>query len=238
MPNTINHTNVSIRKPIGVKVKLSRYLRARRDKVLRDLIAKCPRRGETLEILDLGGRVDYWQRVGLDFLTAHKVRVTLVNLNDFEIGDSGEAEGMFLTAIGDARALDFADNAFDLCHSNSVIEHVGLWGDMIRFAQEMRRVAPSYYCQSPNFWFPIDPHFPLVPFNHWLPRPLRVRLMRWLPIAHSGRADDLSQAASIVDSARMITGWQMKLLFPDARMQAERIATLAKSYTAVRLAAG
>lgn len=217
-----------------MKEAISSYFRTRRDKLLREVIVRCPRRGETLEIIDIGGRVAYWQRVGFCFLKAHNVRITLVNLTETELGNIADAEDLFISAIGDARALEFPDNAFDLAHANSVIEHVGIWRDMEAFAREMQRVAPAYYCQTPNFWFPIEPHFPMVPFNHWMPRPIRARLMTLLPMGHTGRrAPSLSHASAMVDSARLLTRAQMQALFPAAKIHAERIALLAKSYTAV-----
>lgn len=218
-----------------MKEALSNYFRARRDNLLREVIAATPRRGDTLEIVDIGGRVAYWQRVGLDFLKAHRARVTLVNLTESELGASDDPT-LFATAIGDARALSFADNAFDLAHSNSVIEHVGLWGDMVAFASEMQRVAPSHYCQTPNFWFPIEPHFPLVPFNHWLPNPMRIKLMHWFPLAHAGRASCISQASYFVDSARLLSGGQLRAVFPQSELRAERLLLLAKSFTAIKIA--
>lgn len=218
-----------------MKQVISNYFRSRRDNLLRGTIAQSSRRGEYLEILDVGGRVDYWRRVGFMFLQSQRVRITLLNMTEAEIGDIDGVPDFFKFAIGDARALDYADNAFDLCHSNSVIEHVGLWRDMQAFAKEVRRVAPSYYCQTPNYWFPIDPHFAGVPFNHWMPRPIRASLMRALPLAHSGRATDLSEAFDYVDGARLLTGAQMSYLFPGGILHAERVLLLPKSYTAVRL---
>jgi hypothetical protein len=35
-------------------------------------------------------------------------------------------------------------------------------------ARETVQVGRSYYLQTPNFWFPLEPHYG-VPFIHWLP---------------------------------------------------------------------
>lgn len=215
--------------------RLSCWFRARRDRLLRQVIASAPRRDGTLQLLDLGGTASYWRRLGEDFLRQHKVRVTLLNLTDAELG-AGEADAsLFAFLVGDACALDMADNSFDLCHSNSVIEHVGLAWRMEAFAAEVRRIAPSHFVQTPNFWFPIDPHFWPMPLVHWLPRPLRARLMLWLPLATAGRAPDLLSAYRFADSSMMLGKAQLRALFPASRIHAERVLLLAKSYTAVRL---
>ena len=114
-------------------------------------------------ILDLGGRALYWNSLfERDFLERSGVKVTLVNLEPIEDG----GDRMFEVVQGDATALGYADNAFDIVHSKSVVEHVGDWPRMEAFARETRRLAPSYYVQTPNFGFPIEPHFS-SPFFHW-----------------------------------------------------------------------
>lgn len=222
-------------KELALEGALSKFFRSRRDALLRDVISSTPRRGAILELVDIGGRAEYWHRVGLDFLKTQRVRITLVNLTQSELGESDDPT-IFAKAIGDARALDFPDFAFDLAHANSVIEHVGLWHDTEAFAREMQRVAPAFYCQTPNFWFPIEPHFPLVPCNHWLPRPIRANLMQLLPLGYGGRrAQDVAHASAMLDSARLLTRAQLRSLFPNARIHAERLV-LAKSYIAVQTA--
>jgi len=219
-----------------MKQGLSDRFRSRRDATLRQALARCPRRDGTLRILDVGGRVAYWERFGLEYLRSIGARITLLNMSEieFDLGrDGGGLDGLFEMAIGNGCALDYADGHFDLCHSNSVIEHVGLWRDMQAFARETRRVARSYYVQTPNYWFPIDPHFWRMPIFHWLPRPVRAGLVRVLPLAAGGRAEDLSKAYEMVDSARLLTRGQMRYLFPEGHLQAERLMLLPKSYMAV-----
>ena len=74
--------------------------------------------------------------------------------------------GPFVQADATER-LPFADGAFDLAYSNSVIEHLPP-ARREAFAREIRRVARGWWVQTPAFGFPIEPHS-LLPAAHWLP---------------------------------------------------------------------
>ena len=225
--------------PKTVRDRLSDNFRTNRDERLRDTIRSLPRSNSTLSILDLGGRVNYWERLGYDFLLEHNVQISIQNLHESEIvRDPTAPEGLFDFVVGNACSLDYDDNAFDFCHSNSVIEHVGLWRDMRDFATETRRVARSHYVQTPNFWFPIEPHFVSFPMNHWLPRPMRAGLMRRMKLATAGKAKDLGKAYDFVDSARLLTAGQMRFLFPESDIVYERLALLPKSIMAIHIDGG
>jgi Methyltransferase domain len=218
---------------VAQAVSLSEKFRARRDLFLRDLITSLPRREDNLRIVDVGGRSQYWRRVGLTFLREHRVKIDLVNLYASEFERDPAEEDIFGFVVGDACKLDIADKAYDLYHSNSVIEHVGQWGNMTAYAREARRVAVAHYVQTPNFWFPVDPHYPKLPMQQWLPHPLRARLMMALPLATAGRAKDLDTAYKFVDSSILLTTAQMRLLFPHSDIRFERLLGFRKSIIAV-----
>jgi Methyltransferase domain len=218
---------------VAEAASLSEKFRARRDLFLRDLISRLPRRDGALRIVDVGGRSQYWRRVGLSFLREQGVKIDLVNLYVSEF-EANEAESDVLSfVVGDACKLDIADKAYDLYHSNSVIEHVGQWGNMSAFAREAQRVAVHHYVQTPNYWFPVDPHFAKLPMQQWLPHPLRAQLMMALPLATSGRAKDLDTAYRFVDSSILLTSAQMRTLFPESDIRFERVLGLKKSIIAV-----
>ena len=69
---------------------------------------------------------------------------------------------------GDATALPFPDSAFDVVHSNAVIEHVGGRERQRQMVREALRVARSVFITTPNRLFPVEVHTRL-PLVHWLP---------------------------------------------------------------------
>jgi hypothetical protein len=184
--------------------------------------------------LDLGGTFEYWERVGLDFLRTHGVRVTILNLSASDLPNRDTDLDLFQRRVGDACDLSgYGDQHFELTHSNSVIEHLETWVNMKRFAAEARRVSKSYYIQTPYYWFPIDPHYYKMPMFHWFPRPIRARLLNWLPIATSGRISGVDMAFDVVDRARLLDGRQFKFLFPDADITYEKFLGMRKSMIAI-----
>lgn len=206
--------------------------RARRAELVRARILRIAREKSACRVIDLGGELRYWERVGIDFLREHRATVHLVNVRKIDVAPA--AAEIVTSEVGDACDLpDLADNSFDLCHSNSVIEHVGHWERMAAFASEVRRLAPGYFVQTPNFWFPLEPHFAFVAF-HWLPEPVRVSLRRRMDLGWYQKTDDVGSAVRSVQSINLLNAVMMRTLFPDAELVRERIGPLTKSFIAIR----
>ncbi len=74
----------------------------------------------------------------------------------------------------DGCALPFQDEAFDVCFSNAVIEHVGGRERQHSFVAEAVRVSRRVFLTTPNRWFPLELHTRL-PLVHWLPQPVAHR---------------------------------------------------------------
>lgn len=162
-----------------------------------------------------------------------KIKINCIN-ND--LAHAAEVERLVDMAQGDARDLStYADNAFDIAFSNSVIEHVGLWRDMKAMADEIRRVAPNYLVQTPHFWFPVEPHA-RTPFLHWFPEPLSYRVVMMRKCGFWERARDVNEAVRLVQSAKLLDKRQMQALFPDAEVSTERFMLLSKALIACRVA--
>lgn len=209
----------------------ARFRRARARWVVELIETIFAARGE-VRIIDLGGDPAYWNRIfDRELLQARRVRVTLVNPAPFSSDDP-----MFDCRAGDACSLpEHADGSFDLVHSNSVVEHVGDWPRMEAFAAEVRRLAPSYYVQTPYYWFPYEPHYSSL-FFHWRPEQSRARLLMKRRHGFSARCSDIGQAMREVQEARLLDKQQFRYLFPDARHVDEKVAGLTKSLIAIRQA--
>lgn len=179
----------------------------------------------------------YWRRVGLDFLQSQRAQIVVLNHNDLELKVDDIDPLMFKTVIGDACDLSStATGEFDLTHSNSVIEHVGNWGRMKQFSAEARRVGINYYIQTPNFWFPIDPHYYKAPFIHWMPRPIQAKLITQFSICTAGKISNISDAYDVLDGTSLLDRSRFALLFPDADILSERFMGLTKSLMAIHIA--
>ena len=214
---------------------ISYRLRSKRDVALRELIETIHRTNGSVRIVDLGGSVNYWRRVGFEFLVNNGARIAVVNLDESELIPADAPHDVFEFTFADACGLpQFGDAQFDLAHSNSVIEHVGSWSRMKDFAREMRRVGKSYYVQTPYYWFPVDPHFYKFPLFHWLPRPTRAALLNALPLAHAGRIPGVDMANEVLEHTQLLDYRQFRFLFPDSTLRFERIAGLPKSMIATR----
>ena len=178
-------------------------------------------------ILDIGGTQSYWLALE-EAWRGRNVHITVANLRREPTTGS-----RFTSIAGDARQLDLANNSFDVVHSNSVIEHVGSFEDMGRMAGEVRRLAPRYFVQTPNFWFPIEPHF-RTPAFHYLPKSARLALVKRRACGFYPKAQSDAEAQRFIDDASLISIRQMRQLFPDAEVQREWFYGLSKSLIAVR----
>jgi hypothetical protein len=181
-----------------------------------------------VRILDVGGSEEAWENIWDARLD--NASIALLNL------EAKRVSGRFpMTAlVGDVRDLSqFGEREFDLCFSNSLMEHLGTWADQQRAADEMRRVAKGYFVQTPYRYFPLEPHFQ-IPFWAQLPVALRVALHQRFDLGWMRAQRDGATAQREVEQIRLLTLPEMRSLFPDAELRKERIGPLVKSLLAVR----
>ena len=177
-----------------------------------------------VRILDVGGTETYWKMMELN--TGDQVFISLLNLSQNEVSLPN------VTSIaGDARAIKAKDASFDVVFSNSVIEHVGIYQDQIQMAKEVRRVGKRYFVQTPNKYFPLEPHF-LFPLFQFLPINIRVLLLQNFRLGWFSKTPDKAKAREIVESIRLLDKREFISLFPNAELYEEKIFGMAKSFVA------
>ena len=193
--------------------------RAARMRAFRELVKPPP----GARIVDLGGTVQMWS------LVEHDYRITLVNLPGGYGADADAAKAAGIDfVLGDACDLKatFGSQSFDVVFSNSVIEHVGGAERQAAFANEVRRLAPAYWVQTPSDRFPIEPHTG-VPYYFRLPQSAREALeRRWY--AKLPAWTETIRGTTVLSRARM------QELFPDADLFIEKKFLFEKSYACYR----
>lgn len=138
---------------------------------------------------------------------------------DQENVEVGEADGT---------KLPYAEREFPVVFSNSVIEHVPSEQQHV-FASEIRRVSERYYVQTPNKWFPIEPHYQM-PLVQFLPDRVLKALNRRFSFGfrEKGRWEPVN----------LLSARELRRMFPDAQIHRERLFGLTKSLMAVRSGVG
>jgi len=185
-----------------------------------------------VKLLDIGGTLDYWNIIDKNFLERNNVKITLLNL----VEQSNLPEnGIFSHEVCDACDLSrYEDNFYHIAHSNSVIEHVGDWDRIKIFSKEINRVAQKVYLQTPNYWFPLEPHFVTL-FFHWLPYPIRIKLVLKYSLGNRNKAENIEDAIKIIEnSPYLMTKEMLNYLFPKYEMYNEKFFMLTKSFIAIK----
>jgi ubiquinone/menaquinone biosynthesis C-methylase UbiE len=173
---------------------------------------------ENLTILDIGGTKDFWNNLDVSLKNVH---ITLVNYDGVNNGD----DSRFTMMVGDGRSMpQFKDKSFDIVFSNSVIEHVGSFPDQKKMAEEVKRIGKSYYIQTPNRYFPIEPHYQVPLFQFF---PSWLKMFTVSKMTHEHDPEKLKQH---VDRIHLLSGREMRTLFPDACIYREILWGLTKSF--------
>lgn len=198
----------------------SNRMRTQRFRRFESLAATLPR---PLRVLDVGGTNDFWVQRG--WAGRDDVSITLVNLKE-----QARQHANIHPVVGDATDLsEHGDRSFDVVFSNSVIEHLFTREAQAAMAREVMRVGRAFWVQTPNFWFPMEPHF-LIPGWQWLPEAARVALIRRRACGWRGPCPDREDARATVREVRLMRKRELAQLFPGATIEAERFGGIAKSF--------
>ncbi len=201
---------------------LAKVMRGRRFAFFRELIEPLPK---PIQILDVGGTQDFWERE--NFTAPELASITVVNL---EAPASRHAN--ITTMSGNACDMpEFKDGQFDVVFSNSVIEHVGGLEQQRAMASEIQRVGKRYFVQTPNRYFPIEPHY-MFPFFQFLPLGAKTWLLKNFALDWGGKAATHERAIQLAKGVELLPLREFAPMFPGASIYKERVLGLAKSFTA------
>ena len=215
----LSFSDNSNKKSISSKYRLKRTL------LFLDLLSE---KKDTYNILDVGGSSAFWKNVK----TEKKICITILNLDKNVYKDIEVKNITFIHKIGDCRKMDFfQDKSFDAVFSNSVIEHVGTYSDQKMMAEEVKRVTNFYFIQTPNLYFPIEPHF-LFPFFQFLPLFIKVFLVQNFTLGWVVKEKNRQDALNVIISIRLLNYKEMTLLFPKSTIHREKFLGLTKSFYA------
>lgn len=211
-----------------MKAAISNYFRAKRFGYFKALLEGMKQPGKKIKILDIGGTEDYWKNQGLDL--GENIEIVLLNLYKTDVKTPG-----FTSIKGDATNLEgIADKSFDLVYSNSVIEHLFTLEQQEKMAKETMRVGKSYFIQTPNKYFPIEPHW-VFPFFQFLPFGVQVFLTQHFNLGHIPKAENKERAISLVKEVRLLSKKEFVGMFKGSQLFTEKFLGLNKSFAVYQI---
>lgn len=200
---------------------VSHQFRNKRFQFFLTLLKEIPK---PLTILDIGGTVDFWKAMNFN---EPDVRIILLNLEE-----TPNVSAPFVSVKGDATNLkEFADQSVDIVFSNSVIEHLYTWENQQKMAKEVQRVGKYHFIQTPNYWFPIEPHW-VFPFFQFFPKRIQYWLTQHFQLGHIPRKPNFEDARRQVDEIKLLSKREYAQLFPESILYMEKFAGFNKSFVA------
>lgn len=177
--------------------------------------------------MDVGGTNEFWENRGW----AGRSDAQIFSIN---LAAEPQIHENIHPLSGDATDLSsFADASFDVVFSNSVIEHLFTFENQRKMASEVRRVGKAFWVQTPNFWFPMEPHFH-IPGWQWLPLDVRVAMIRRWRCGWRGPYSEHATAKRYVEEVRLLSRRELKAIFPDGIVVPERFGPFVKSWIVTR----
>ena len=177
-----------------------------------------------IKILDVGGTESYWENNGFGNLDS--IHITLLNLEK----ETTSYKNIDSIAGDATNLIQYNDNQFDICFSNSVIEHLYDFENQKKMAKETQRVGKYYFIQTPNKHFIIEPHF-LLPFFQFLPKNLQYYILTKTKLSR-GKKWNKKFAKNYINEIRLLSLNEMKELYPHSKFDFEKFIGLTKSFTA------
>lgn len=196
-----NIININDRKSISTKIRQENF------KIFKNLVSSF---GRKVKVLDIGGTQEYWEM--MEYTDPNLIEVVLINIDEIQVSLPN-----FRAIKKNALELDINGFDCDIVFSHSLIEHV----DHERFAQLISDSKKPYFIQTPNKYFPIEPHF-LIPLFQFMPLWLKLYLTRNSSIKNE------------VETINLLSKGDLKRLFPNSKIFGGKIFGLVQSFIVVK----
>ena len=178
-------------------------------------------------LLDVGGNMFFWDLARTQKLAMPKITI----INTYQTSESLPENIKWV--VGDGKKLPFEDLSFDIAFSNSVIEHLYSWESQVQFANEIKRVAPNYFVQTPSKNFIVEPHF-LTPFIHWFPKNVQKNLVQNFTVWGWITRPTQEKCAQMLAELRLLNKKEMGQIFSESHIEIERLWGWEKSIIAIK----
>ena len=186
----------------------------------------CAKLKKPLKIIDIGGSDYYWKSLG--FTGDDNYKIDIINIEDQETDSFKNIS--FIKK--DVRDLGFIKGKeYDLVFSNSMIEHLGNSEEQKKLADEIQRIGKNYFIQTPNYYFPVEPHF-LLPFFQFLSDDMKTKLISKFDLGWFEKQTDIVKARELAVSVKLLKEIDLKKLFPGCKIYKEKYFLLNKSFIA------
>ncbi len=195
-----------------------------REKRLDFFLQFCNKFERPVKILDLGGSDYHWRNS--DIMNNKEFHITLINKEN-QYTDGFRNLSFIKRDVNEISIFD--DDEYEVVYSNSLLEHLNNFDEQKKMAEEIRRIGKHYFVQTPNYYFPVEPHF-LFPFFQFLPEDVQVRLLRNFNLGWFEKQKNDSQARELASSIRLLKRNELKEMFPDGKIYTEKFLLLNKSF--------
>lgn len=163
----------------------------------------------------------------LETFAGGEADIVALDISGRRLASLRERHPQVLLVRGDATQLPFKSGSVSIAVSNSVIEHVGDLEAMRRMASEIERVGKRHFVQTPNRYFPIEPHY-MLPFFQFVPYGIK----RWL--GRRFRLGYFNRTKGDIENPILLSARQFRKMFPRSKIVKEKFLFLTKSLIAIR----
>jgi ubiquinone/menaquinone biosynthesis C-methylase UbiE len=186
---------------------------------------------EQTKLLDVGAEINPNGERGLQLIDQYpwKEKISAINISPRHISSIRQLYPEIETVVGDACALPWPDDHFDIVYSNAVIEHLGSFEQQKRMAAEIMRVGKRWFVCTPNRWYPFEFHLRL-PLVTWLPGTTYLRIGRLMAYNHVAKRYVFGIKR---DDLRLMTSRELLLCFPNSKIIKQRVTFMAETLIAI-----